>query len=669
MTLSAEGVFNIPIDPPLEAATLDNVWYELALDTDDDGLDVDDVFADRVAIRGIPYAHNADRLDGEDGGYYLNAANLTGIVTSARLNLTDGDIPDDITILLASEAESATQAASATNALLLEGQPGSYYLDAANLTGTVTSARLNLTDGDIPDDITILLASQALSATQAISATNALLLEGQPGSYYLDAANLTGTVTSARLNLTDNDIPDALTLLGSTMNNSPIGDATPSTGVFTALRSTGAADIESGTLTLGRVGLANLGKIIFHDSDGSDDFTTILQAGSDLVANLIFRLPSADGTSGQVLSTDGSGNLSFETLQVPIRGTDMVIGDNAVTNNNGISIGVSSNSTTSGLAVGYQANARDYGTAIGYRANGYDCNVSVGYSANAYTGVGPYSGSVTVGYRANSFCGDGAYSGAVAVGYSANARHNFNEDGAGAVAIGHYANAFISGVAIGACGYKESASPKFISTSGYNKGVAVGYSANGTNYGVAIGYKSRGYNYGTAIGYEANCGNNHYSFAKGYGSRCLRYNEEWKSSDGWDNQFGYGQVNFHGVTTTGTVTEIYLGGVSGQRFVLRDKSCVSFNILVSAVNYNTGDSSGWQLSGTIKRRSGAATTAIVGSVSTLKASEQGGLTVDPLINADTTNGALRLRVTGVNGNTVYWNAAMSYSEVREDEIQ
>ena len=136
VTLSAEGVFNIPIDPPLEVATLPDVWYELALDTNDDGIDANDVFAERVPIHGVPFAHNADLLGGQDGSYYLDSANLTGTVPSARLSLTDIDIPDDITIQLASEAQSATQAASATNALLLEGQPGNYYLDSANLTGT-----------------------------------------------------------------------------------------------------------------------------------------------------------------------------------------------------------------------------------------------------------------------------------------------------------------------------------------------------------------------------------------------------------------------------------------------------------------------------------------------------------------------------------------------------
>jgi hypothetical protein len=43
------------------------------------------------------------------------------------------------------------------------------------------------------------LANLATLATSALSADDAILLDGQPGSYYLDAANLTGTVLDARI--------------------------------------------------------------------------------------------------------------------------------------------------------------------------------------------------------------------------------------------------------------------------------------------------------------------------------------------------------------------------------------------------------------------------------------------------------------------------------------
>jgi hypothetical protein len=241
----------------------------------------------------------------------------------------------------------------------------------------------------------------------------------------------------------------------------------------------------------------------------------------------------------------------------------------------------------------------------------------------------------------------------VAVGYRANARHNFNEDESGAAAVGYRANSFIRGAALG------------WSTWGYNQGVAVGYEAWGIHHGVGVGYAANGFYYGTAVGYRANSGNRNAALAKGAYSKCVRYNEEWKSGDGSDNRFGYGRVNFHGTTTTGMATEIFLGGASNRRFAMADDSAVTFSMLVTAVNTASGDCSAWRLWGGIKRRGGAATTALVGAVS-VDARTQGGLTTSPVVTADTINGSLRLRVTGVNANTVRWNAAMTYSEVREN---
>ena len=70
------------------------------------------------------------------------------------------------------------------NANTLNGQPPSYYLAGANITGTV----LNATN-----------ATSATNADNATNATNASQLDGQLPSYYLDGANLTGTVDADTL--------------------------------------------------------------------------------------------------------------------------------------------------------------------------------------------------------------------------------------------------------------------------------------------------------------------------------------------------------------------------------------------------------------------------------------------------------------------------------------
>lgn len=394
------------------------------------------------------------------------------------------------------------------------------------------------------------------------------------------------------------------------------------------------------------------GQALMDDADATAQRTT-LGLGSIATQTVPYTLQNANGTNGQFLQTNGAGAATWATVTVPLTGTNVAVGTGA-------------NATTNGVAIGESANANSYGTALGYQANGYDSNVSIGYRANAYTGTGPYSGGVSIGYQSNSYSGAGKYSGGVAIGYTANARHNINENDVGAVAVGFGANSYVKGVAVG---WKAA---------GYNQGSALGYQASGSNNGVAVGYMANGAmgSYSTAIGYRANGGgSNNLTFAKGGYSRCLRYNEEWKGADtipynsgtgalsGY-NKFGYGQVNFNGTTNDATITEIYLGGSAGKRFTLQDNSAVTFQMLVTGINTNTGDSSGWRAWGVIKRRAGAATTTLV-SIDVIESITEGGLTTNPTIDADTTNGSLRFKVTGVAANTVKWNASMTYSEVRE----
>jgi len=50
----------------------------------------------------------------------------------------------------------------------------------------------------------------------------------------------------------------------------------------------------------------------YEDTDTGTNYIA-LQAPSSVASNVSFTLPSADGTSGQVLQTNGSGVLSFTT--------------------------------------------------------------------------------------------------------------------------------------------------------------------------------------------------------------------------------------------------------------------------------------------------------------------------------------------------------------------
>ena len=53
-----------------------------------------------------------------------------------------------------------------------------------------------------------------------------------------------------------------------------------------------------------------------EDTDNGSNYVA-LKASDSISSNVTFTLPSADGTSGQVIQTNGSGNLSFITTEDP----------------------------------------------------------------------------------------------------------------------------------------------------------------------------------------------------------------------------------------------------------------------------------------------------------------------------------------------------------------
>jgi len=60
---------------------------------------------------------------------------------------------------------------------------------------------------------------------------------------------------------------------------------------------------------LSTIRLPNQNEVRFRDADNSN--YVALRAGATVASNLSFTLPTADGTSGQAILTDGAGALSF----------------------------------------------------------------------------------------------------------------------------------------------------------------------------------------------------------------------------------------------------------------------------------------------------------------------------------------------------------------------
>lgn len=87
------------------------------------------------------------------------------------------------------------------------------------------------------------------------------------------------------------------------------------------------------------------GDLRFGDSDSSS--YVALQAPAVVASDVTFTLPSADGTSGQVLQTNGSGVLSFTTVSSPAKASGSIL-----VNNTTISESYTIPSGTNGISVG-----------------------------------------------------------------------------------------------------------------------------------------------------------------------------------------------------------------------------------------------------------------------------------------------------------------------------
>jgi hypothetical protein len=229
--------------------------------------------------------------------------------------------------------------------------------------------------------------------------------------------------------------------------NGTLPVANGGTGVTT---STGTGNVvlsASPTLT-GDVTLNAQGDLRFADADSSN--WVAFQAPATIAANVTWTLPAADGTSAQVLQTNGSGTLSWATAGGG--------GSAATPTALGTVYGVTA-STNIAVALGYQAATTTVSaggvTAIGYQAltaNTGASNTAVGSSALQANTSATFN--TAIGAQAGYSNQAGTYN--TFVGYQAGYSNNVAGTGAGCFigqATGYLStgakNTFVGGNAAG----------------------------------------------------------------------------------------------------------------------------------------------------------------------------------------------------------------------------
>jgi hypothetical protein len=114
-------------------------------------------------------------------------------------------------------------------------------------------------------------------------------------------------------------------------------------------------------------------------------------------------------------------------------------------------------------------------------------------------------------------------------------------------------------------------------------------------------------------------------------------------------------------TVDATPANMPFNGTPAQ-FRLRNDSAVKFTLEILGRS-STGDVTGFRINGVIRRGANAASTTLVGSVIESVGADASLATALASVVADTTNGALAPRVTGVAATTIDWKATISYTMV------
>lgn len=222
-------------------------------------------------------------------------------------------------------------------------------------------------------------------------------------------------------------------------------------------------------------------------------------------------------------------------------------------------------------------------------------------------------------------------------------------------------------------------------------GVAIGYKVEATSQATVAGYETTGQQFSVSLGAYADAsarsvclgsytdsgtaGSLWYTIAKGIFSKCVRFQEEWRTLDASDpgandNSYGVGEIGWSTQTTNDTPTEILLKSGGSDRFTILGSSIVSF--ILNAAAYNVTDDVGksWTIRASIKRDA-SNNTSLVGST-IIEDIIQDGLydttyntsNWDITVAADDVNEAFIVTVTGEATKTIRWVIGGSYSEAR-----
>jgi hypothetical protein len=223
--------------------------------------------------------------------------------------------------------------------------------------------------------------NNALSAVQTTNSGTSRPTGAVAGQLWLD----TTTATSPTLKYYDGADDISLATIDHTANTVNWLDSTVSiTGLTTTATGTVLTLSDSASTSTVNLIIDNQKEIRFRETTANGTNYIGLKAPASLSTDLTFTLPSADGTSGQVLQTNGSGVLSFASVGGLAWQSVQTTGFTAVA-----SRGYPCNTTSSAFTVTLPASPSvgDTIVIVDYAGTFATNNITLGANSNKINGV------------------------------------------------------------------------------------------------------------------------------------------------------------------------------------------------------------------------------------------------------------------------------------------
>ena len=251
----------------------------------------DEIYASPLFVEDITISGNEIRANRSNDDLVLTPSG-TGSISMPAIRINDNNIE-------------ATRTNDSIK--LIPGVSSSVHIDSLRLSDnritTVSNTDLQLSangtgevtiDSGVTIDSNINIKDNEIKTTQ----TNSDLVISPAG---------TGQVVISKADINS-----------GTIDNTVIGGTTPLAGTFTTLTATTSAAIDGVTISDNQIFTNQSNADLILDGSGTG---TVRISG--------FAFPTADGTTGQFLKTDGSGQLGFATASATLNHSD--INDNTTT--------------------------------------------------------------------------------------------------------------------------------------------------------------------------------------------------------------------------------------------------------------------------------------------------------------------------------------------------